>query len=80
MKGSYYHVTPSSDFVHGTLVNTGDEVYSGTIAGSAPVMIHDDEFRFKANLVTGKESGQVYLFDDIARPKVSAGSTWWELV
>ena len=65
-----YHVTSVFDFVHGTLVNTGDQVYSGTIAGSAPVMIHDDQFRFEVNLVTGEESGQVYLFDHIAGPKV----------
>ena len=65
-----YHVTSVFDFVHGTLVNTGDQVYSGTVAGSAPVMIHDDQFRFDVNLNTGKERGQVYLFDHIAGPKV----------
>jgi hypothetical protein len=65
-----YHVTSVFDFMHGTLVNTGDEVYSGTILGSDPVMIHDDQFRFEVNLVTGQESGQVYLFDTIAGPKV----------
>jgi len=65
-----YHVTSVFDFVHGTLVNTGDQVYSGTIAGSAPVMIHDDQFRFEVNLNTGQESGQVFLFDHLAGPKV----------
>jgi hypothetical protein len=65
-----YHVTSVFDYVHGTLVNTGDEVFSGTVAGSAPVMIHDDQFRFEVNLNTGKERGQVYLFDHIAGPKV----------
>jgi hypothetical protein len=30
-----YHVSSVFDFVDGTLVNTGDQVYSGTIAGSA---------------------------------------------
>lgn len=65
-----YHVTSVFDFVHGTLVNTGDQVYSGTIAGSAPVMIHDDQFRFDVNLVTGQESGQVHFFNHIAGPKV----------
>jgi hypothetical protein len=65
-----YHVTSVFDFVHNTLVNTGDQVYSGTIAGSAPVMIHDDQFRFDVNLATGQESGQVYLFGHIAGPKV----------
>ena len=66
-----YHVTSVFDFVHGTLVNTGDQVYSGTVAGSAPVMIHDDQFRFEVNLITGKEVGRVYLFDHIAGPRVS---------
>jgi len=65
-----YHVTSTFDFVHNTLVNTGDQVYSGTVAGSAPVLIHDDQFRFEANLATGRERGQVYLFDHIAGPKV----------
>ena len=64
-----YHVTSVFDFAHGTLVNTGDQVFSGTIAGSDPVLIHDDQFRFQVNLVTGEESGQVYLFDHIAGPK-----------
>jgi hypothetical protein len=65
-----YHVTSVFDFVHGTLVNTGDQVYSGTVAGSPPVLVHDDQFRFEVNLVTGTESGQVYLFNHIAGPKV----------
>jgi hypothetical protein len=65
-----YHVTSVFDFVKGTLVNTGDQVYSGTIAGSAPVMIHDDQFRFEVNLATGSETGEVHLLDHIAGPKV----------
>jgi len=65
-----YHVTSVFDFVHGTLVNTGDQVYSGTIRGSAPVLIHDDQFRFDENLITGEGRGKVYLFDHIAGPKV----------
>ena len=64
-----YHVTSVFDFVGRTLVNTGDQVFSGTIAGSAPVMIHDDRFRFQVNLLTGEESGQVYFFNPIAGPK-----------
>jgi len=65
-----YHVTSVFDFAAGTLVNSGDQVYSGTIAGSAPAMIHDDRFRFRVNLATGDESGDVFLFDHIAGPKV----------
>lgn len=64
-----YHVTSVFDFVQGTLVNTGDQVYSGTIRGSDPVMIHDDQFRFTVNLATGEESGKVYLFNHITGPK-----------
>jgi hypothetical protein len=65
-----YHVTSVFDFAAGTLVNTGDQVFSGTVVGSAPVMIHDDQFRFRVNLATGEESGKVYLFDHVAGPKV----------
>ena len=65
-----YHVTSVFDFVNGTLVNTGDQVCSGTIAGSAPVLIHDDQFQFDVNLLTGQERGQVYLFKHLAGPKV----------
>ena len=65
-----YHVTSVFDFVNGTLVNTGDQVYSGTIAGSAPVMIHDDGFRFDVNLATGEETGRVFFFNHIAGAKV----------
>jgi hypothetical protein len=58
------------DFVNGTLVNTGDQVYSGTIARSLPAMIHDDQFRFEINLVTLEDRGQVFLSDHIAGPLV----------
>lgn len=54
----------------GTLVNTGDQVFSGTIAGSEPVMIHDSKFRFEVNLATGTDTGSVYPFDHIAGPDV----------
>jgi hypothetical protein len=63
-------VTSVVDLVKGTLTNTGDEVFSGTIAGSDPVMIHDDQSRFVVNLVTGEDSGDVFLTDNIAGPKV----------
>lgn len=65
-----YHVTSVFDFANGTLVNTGDQVYSGTIAGSAPVMLHDNQFRFDVNLSTGADTGRVFLFNHIAGPKV----------
>ena len=65
-----YQVTTAIDTAHGTLVNTGHSVFSGTIAGSAPVLIHDDQSRFEVNLVTGKERGQVSLADHLSGPKV----------
>jgi len=66
-----YQVTSVVDSVRGTLVNTGHQVYSGTIAGSQPVMLHDAKFRFEVNLATGAERGSVYLVDHIAGQKVS---------
>lgn len=65
-----YHVTSRFYAANNTLVNTGDQVFSGTIAGSEPVMIHDGRFSFRANLKTGAENGSVYLFDHIAGPRV----------
>jgi hypothetical protein len=65
-----YQVTTVVDSSKGTLINTGDQVYSGTIAGSEPVMIHDNRFRFEVNLATGAEHGSVYLLNRIAGPEV----------
>ena len=65
-----YHVTTVVDTVEGRLENTGHQVYSGTVAGSAPVMVHDDRFRFEIDLKTGREQGRVYLFNHIAGPRV----------
>ncbi len=65
-----YQVTTVVDSLNATLVNTGDHVFSGTIAGSAPVLIHDNRFRFDVNLKTGRETGRVYLSDHIAGPRV----------
>lgn len=65
-----YHVTTVIDTKKNTLVNTGDQVFSGTIAGSEPVMLHDSRFRFVVNLATGADSGSVFLVDHIAGPRV----------
>jgi hypothetical protein len=65
-----YHVTSAFDFANDTLINTGDQVFSGTIAGSEPVMINDGKFRFEVNLKTRTDTGSVYLVDHIAGPKV----------
>src|SRR5512134_2176292 len=66
-----YHPTSVFDFVKGTLVNTGNQVFSGTVLGSSPVLLHDDEFRFEVDLNTGGlESGEVHLTDRIAGPNI----------
>ena len=45
-------------------------MFSGTVAGSKPVMIHDSKFRFEVNLNTGAESASIFLVDHIAGPRV----------
>jgi len=65
-----YHVTSVFNFKAGTLVNTGDQVFSGTVAGSEPVLLHDSKFRFNADLNSGEDTGSVYLLDHIAGPRV----------
>ena len=65
-----YHVTTVIDAKKNTLINTGDQVFSGTVAGSDPVMLHDSKFRFVVDLTSGAESGSVYLTDHIAGPPV----------
>ena len=66
-----YHPTTVIDTVKGTLVNTGSQVFSGTVLGSEPVLLYDDRFRFELNLKTGGvESGEVHLSNRLAGPKV----------
>lgn len=65
-----YQVTTVIDSAKGTLVNTGSQVYSGTVAGSEPVMLYDHRFRFEVNLATGAEHGVVYLVGHLAGPRV----------
>jgi len=65
-----YHVTSVFDYKAGTLVNTGNQVFSGTVTGSDPVMLHDAKFRFEGNLTSGEDKGSVYLLDHIAGPQV----------
>lgn len=69
-----YHPVSVFDFALGTLVNTGHQVFSGTVLGSEPVMILDDKFRFEVNLFTGETVGEIRLDDTLAGPK-----TWCEL-
>jgi hypothetical protein len=66
-----YQVTSRVDERHKRLVNTGNQVYSGTIAGSGPVMLYDDQFRFEADLASGEESGSVFLVHPIAGPRAA---------
>lgn len=65
-----YHPVSVFDFSAGMLVNTGHQVFSGTVLGSEPVMISDRWFRFDVNLNTGETLGKVYLLDHIAGPAV----------
>jgi hypothetical protein len=56
-----YQATQEFDFAANTLVVTGANVFSGTIAGSDPVVLRSDESRFEVNLATGEETGAVHL-------------------
>jgi hypothetical protein len=55
-----YQPTTVIDFATQTLVNTGHQIFSGTVLGSAPVMLHDDKFRFDVSLATSAGAGKVY--------------------
>jgi hypothetical protein len=65
-----YHPTSVIDFLTQTLVNTGHQVFSGTVLGSEPVMLHDDTFRFDVDLRTKTGIGTVHLADRIDGPNV----------
>lgn len=65
-----YHPVSVFDFVAGTLVNTGEQVFSGTVLDSEPVLLHDDQFRFESNLITGETVGKVFLENRIAGDRV----------
>lgn len=70
-----YHPTSIFDHGAGTLVNTGTQIFSGTVAGSAPVILHDDTFRFDVDLTTGETLGHVRLRRSKDAPNPGA---WWE--
>ncbi len=57
------------DEVAGTLTNTGNQVFSGTILGVGPVLLHDELFRFDVNLQTGETVGTAFLLDRIDGPR-----------
>lgn len=56
-----YQPTQEFDFVNNTLLVTGTNFFSGTIAGSDPVILRSDESRFEVDLATGAEVGNVHL-------------------
>ncbi len=65
-----YQVTTRLDAERHRLTNTGRQVYSGTVAGSGPVLLYDDQFVFHVDLATGAEQGTVYLVHPLAGPSV----------
>lgn len=70
-----YHPVSTFDFAAGTLVNTGTQLFSGTIAGSAPMILHDNRFRFEVDLNTGATVGTVHLSRSNDAPHPGA---WYE--
>lgn len=63
-----YHPITRINLEEGVLINRGHQVFSGTVLGQGPVLIHDDEFRFDVNLATGETIGKVRLTDRLAGP------------
>lgn len=64
-----YHPVSEFDFAAGTLTNTGNQVFSGTVLGSSLVLLHDDQFHVEVNLINGTTYGQMYLFDRLGGAK-----------
>ena len=58
------------NFAECSLVNTGNQVFSGTVLGEGPVLLHDDLFRFDVNICTGETVGKAFLVDRIDGPFV----------
>jgi hypothetical protein len=56
-----FQPTSVFDFDDGTLVNTGTQIFAGTVLGSEPVVLHDDVFLFDNDLTTGTTTGDVHL-------------------
>jgi len=68
-----FRPTSVFDFASGTLVNTGTQIFSGTVAGSAPVVMYDDTFRFEVDLNSGATTGEAHL----GRSKDAPGRGGW---
>ena len=56
-----YQPTQKFDHVNNTLLVTGTNFFSGTIAESDPVNLRSDESSFEMDLATGEETGHVHL-------------------
>ena len=56
-----YHPTSVFDYTVGTLTVMGTQIFSGTIAGSPPLVLHDDTFLFEVDLNSGATTGEVHL-------------------
>jgi hypothetical protein len=56
-----YRATQEFDFTSNKLVITGDNTFSGTIAGSDPVLLASESSRFEVDLSTGAETGRVHM-------------------
>jgi hypothetical protein len=63
-----YHPTSVFDFDAGTLVNTGSQIFSGTVQGSEPLLLHDDTYRFEVDLSSGATAGEVHLGRSLDAP------------
>lgn len=70
-----YQPVSRFDFAKGTLVNEGSQVFSGTILGSAPVLLLDDTFRFDVDLASGATVGEVHLTHLLAGPDIRCDLT-----
>ncbi|MEE4211364.1 MAG: hypothetical protein V2I43_19100 [Parvularcula sp.] len=69
-----YQPVTEIDFTTQKLTNTGNQVFSGTIKDSEPVLLFDDAFFFEVDLVMGTVNGEVFLERTLAGQK-----TWCEL-
>jgi hypothetical protein len=64
-----YHPTSVFDFANNTLLNTGHQVFSGTVLGSEPTLLLDEDFRFEVDLQTGATVGTVSFTRTLAGPR-----------
>ncbi|MDJ0910300.1 MAG: hypothetical protein QNI99_13965 [Woeseiaceae bacterium] len=58
------------NLVEGTMVNTGHQVFSGTVLDSDPVVIADRDFLFTVDLNTGETTGVIFLVRRVAGQRI----------